>query len=75
MQKINLTAWKKQIKAYCVENGVDKTDSQISRMAVKITKRMSAMNEELEFFEALRILGILSDPTARDAVRNLEAAA
>lgn len=75
MQKTNLTAWKKAIRTYCEENKIDKTDSQVSRMAVKVTKRMTAMNEELDFFQALRILGILTDTTARDAVRNLEGAA
>lgn len=75
MQKTNLTAWKKAISTYCDENKIDKSDSQVSRMAVKITKRMTAMNEDLDFFQALRILGLISDTTARDAIRNLEAAA
>ena len=54
---------------------------KVQRLALKITKRMENMTQfvgatEDEVYEmGLRILGIMPDPTARDAVRNIEAAA
>ena len=45
------------------------------RLALKIAKRAAAMQTEFDFYEELRILGIISDPTARDAAENLEAMA
>lgn len=48
--------------------------SKAEKLAHKIAKRAAAMQEQFDFFESLRIMGIISDPTARDAVRNLEAA-
>lgn len=44
------------------------------RVATRLKKRMDRMTEEFDFFAELRILGIISDPTARDAIENLEAA-
>lgn len=52
--------------------GIDRSDSAVRRMAVKWHKRESETGEPLEFFEGLRILGIITDTTARDAVANLE---
>lgn len=75
MSSMTLTGWKHRIREYCDANAIDKSDSQVSRMASKISKRMAAMNEELDFFEAMRILGMSSDTTARDAIRNMERAA
>jgi len=49
--------------------------SKAEKLAHKIAKRAAAMQEQFDFFESLRIMGIISDPTARDAVRNLEGAA
>lgn len=48
--------------------------SKAEKLAHKIAKRAAAMQEQFDFFESLRIMGIISDPTARDAVRNLEGA-
>lgn len=48
--------------------------SKAEKLAHKIAKRAQLMQEQFDFFESLRIMGIISDPTARDAVRNLEAA-
>lgn len=75
MSAPSLTGWKNKIREYCDANGIDKSDSQVSRMATKICKRMAAMNEEIDFYTALRILGMSSDTTARDAIRNMERAA
>jgi len=49
--------------------------SKAEKLAHKIAKRFDRMTTEHEFFEQLRILGVISDPTARDAIKNLEAAA
>lgn len=49
--------------------------SQVKRAAKKIKYVMDNMSEVKDFYEGLRILGILKDNTARDAVRNLEGAA
>ncbi|KUM31612.1 hypothetical protein AQ436_00280 [Arthrobacter sp. EpRS66] len=48
--------------------------SKAEKLAHKIAKRAALMQEQFDFFESLRIMGIISDPTARDAVRNLERA-
>lgn len=63
------SAKKNDIKRYCEENGLDRSDSQISRMALKIHKRGDAVQD---FEHGLRILGIITDTTARDAIRNIE---
>lgn len=49
--------------------------SKAEKLAHKIAKRAAAMQEEFDFYESLRILGLVSDTTARDAARNLEAVA
>lgn len=78
MPEITTTGWKHKIRAYCDSNGIPKTDSAIQRMALKISKRMAAMNkastmtEDELFFEGLRILGIISDDTARIADQRIE---
>ncbi len=45
------------------------------RAANRLKRRADRMQEEFDFFEGLRILGITTDATARDANRNLELAA
>ena len=75
MPEPSLTGWRTRISDYCEANGIDKSKNQIKRMACQINKRMESMNEELDFYTALRILGLSSDTTARDAIRNMERAA
>ena len=81
MPENTLTGWKRRIAAYLEANGIEKSPSAISRMATKINKRFewSTANIDATDYElaeaALRILGIHADPTARDAVRNIEAVA
>lgn len=53
----------------------DLSRGQVKKLAHKLAKRAAAMQEEFDFYDALRVLGISSDPTARDAIRNMEAAA
>lgn len=49
--------------------------SKAEKLAHKIAKRAADMQEQHDFYESLRILGVISDTTARDAIRNLEAVA
>ena len=55
--------------------------SQAKRLAKKVAWRVENMtlfvgaNQDDMYETALRILGIHADPTARDAARNIEAAA
>lgn len=49
--------------------------SQVKRLAFKLAKRMDDMTSETDFYAALRVLGISSDPTARTAIKNMENAA
>lgn len=51
---------------------IDRSDSAVRRMAVKWHRREQETGEPLDFFEGMRILGITTDTTARDAIRNLE---
>lgn len=39
----------------------------VKKLAAKVADRARTMQAEFDFFESLRILGISSDPTARDA--------
>jgi len=62
-----------EITARLVENDPSMLPSYAHYVAGKM-QRLS-QRRELEWFECLRVLGITSDPTARDAIRNLEDAA
>ena len=79
--KITRTKWKKRITEYCLANGIDKSAGQIERMAIKAYKRVEHEEQlrnatEYEIYEAgLRILGIYSDITPREAVQEMECAA
>ena len=61
-----------EIHDYCTANRIDRTDSAVRRMAVKWKRREDETGQELEFFEGLRILGITSDPTPLQAVKNMQ---
>ena len=79
--KITRTQWKKRISTYCAANGIEKSAGQIERMAIKAYKRVEHEEQlrnatEYEIYEAgLRILGIYSDITPREAVQEKERAA
>lgn len=66
------SAFKARIISYCIDNGVELSNSKAQRLAVRIARRAEKMQQEFDFFESLRVLGMTSDPTARDAVRNIE---
>ena len=61
------SAFKARIVSYCIDNGVELSNSKAQRLAVRIARRAEKMQQEFDFYEALRILGISSDPTARQA--------
>ena len=75
---LTTTGWEKRITQYCFDHGIERSKGQIQRMAIKIAKRFQFMTgmryaSEAEQFEiGLRILGLHSDTTARDAVKNIE---
>ena len=68
------SAFKARIVSYCIDNGVELSSSKAQRLAVRIARRAEKMQQEFDFFESLRILGMTTDSTARDAVRNIERA-
>ena len=68
---MTITGYQKKIMA--AVPGMNKNKAE--RLAIKIGKRAEAMQEQFDFYECLRILGLISDTTARDAVSNLEKAA
>lgn len=68
---MSVTGFEKRIAAECP----DLTRRQVKNLAGMIAKRAAAMQEEFDFFACLRILGMSSDTTARDAIKNMERAA
>lgn len=79
MSENETTAWGFQQRIMSAHPGMNKRYAQ--RVAYRLKRRMDfdtrwvGANPDDVYEEGLRILGILTDPTARDAVRNLEAAA
>lgn len=53
----------------------DLSRGQVKKIARKLAHRAERMQSVEEFYHALRILGVSSDPTALTAVTNMEAAA
>lgn len=53
----------------------DLSRGQVKKLAARLAKRAAVMQEEFDFYAALRVLGISADPTARDAIRNIQTAA
>lgn len=50
------------------EAAPDFSKSKVQRLAIKMAKRAANMQEEFDFYTCLRILGMSSDTTARDAI-------
>ena len=61
-----------RIIAHCVEHGIDMSPNRAVKLGKKLAYRAQRQQEEFDFFAALRILGIQSDPTAREAIYNVE---
>ena len=64
--------FKRRILTYCAEAGIEMSGSKARRLGERMWRRAESQQEEFDFFAALRILGIQSDPTAREAVYNVE---
>lgn len=77
MPEINITGYKARIR----NDFPALSESQVKRLAKEVAWRVENMTRFVgatqdDMYEtALRILGLHADPTARDAVRNIEAAA
>ena len=65
------TGFEKRIAATCPHL----SRSKVQRLALKLAKRAERMQEEFDFYDQLRILGIQADPTALTAIKNMETAA
>lgn len=67
----SITGFKNRILAAVPEI----SDGRAERLAKKLAWRAAHMQEEFDFFAQLRILGVQVDPTAAQAIRNIEEAA
>lgn len=56
-----------RIIAYCMSEGIELSPNRAVKLGRKMEYRAKKMQAEFDFYEALRILGISSDPTARQA--------
>lgn len=65
---MTITGYQKKIMETAPEIGKNKAE----RLAIKLAKRQERMQEQFDFYESLRIFGVISDPTPRDAIRNIE---
>ncbi|ALG28032.1 hypothetical protein AOZ07_02815 [Glutamicibacter halophytocola] len=72
---ITATGYRNRLLEEAPALGIQVSKKQAEKIGIRIARRIESQMVELDFYEALRIMGIISDPTARDAVRNLEAAA
>lgn len=61
-----------RIVEFCLANGIEISGSKADRLGVRMKRRADSMQELFDFEDSLRVLGIHTDSTARDAVRNLE---
>lgn len=71
---ITATGYRNRLLEEAPALGIQVSKKQAEKIGIRIARRIESQMVELDFYEALRIMGIISDPTARDAVRNLEAA-
>ena len=65
---MTITGYQKRIMEAAPDVGKNKAE----RLAIKLVKRQERMQEQFDFYESLRIFGVITDTTPRDAVRNLE---
>lgn len=72
---ITATGYRNRLLEEATALGIQVSKKQAEKIGIRIARRIESQMVELDFYEALRILGIISDPTARDAIRNLEGAA
>lgn len=67
---MSTTGFEKRIAEYAP----DLSRGQVKKIARKVAARAEQMQTEHDFYDALRVLGISSDPTARKAIKNMETA-
>lgn len=72
---ITATGYRNRLLEEAPALGIQVSKKQAEKIGIRIARRIESQMVELDFYEALRIMGIISDPTARDAVRSLEMAA
>lgn len=68
---MTITGYQKRILEAAPQVGKNKAE----RLAIKLVKRQERMQQEFDFYESLRIFGVIADTTPRDAIRNIEDAA
>lgn len=66
------SGFQNRIIAYCFENGIEITNGKARKLGIRLARRAQSMQSEFDFYESLRVLGIHTDSTARDAIKNLE---
>lgn len=71
---ITATGYRNRLLEEAPALGIQVSKKQAEKIGIRIARRIESQMVELDFYEALRILGIIPDPTARDAIRNLESA-
>jgi ABC-type multidrug transport system fused ATPase/permease subunit len=69
---VTATGYEKRIAQWHAEHGLTISKGKTQRLALRLAKRQAPLIED--FDEAMRNLGIISDPTPREAIRNLERA-
>lgn len=67
------TGYEKRIAEWHAAHGLPISKGKTQRLALRLAKRQAPLTEDFE--DALRNLGIVSDPTPREAIRNIEAEA
>src|SRR5699024_6832777 len=67
---MSTTGFEKRIAEYAP----NLSRGQVKKIARKVAARAERMQTEHDFYDALRVLGISSDPTARKAIKNMETA-
>jgi len=65
---MTITGYQKRIMEAAPQVGKNKAE----RLAIKLVKRQERMQQEFDFYESLRIFGVITDTTPRDAIRNIE---
>ena len=71
---ITATGYRNRLLAEAPALGIDVSKKQAEKIGIRSARGVESQMVELDFYESLRILGLISDTTARDAIRNLEAA-
>lgn len=71
---VSATGYRNRLLAEAPTLGIEISKKQAEKAGIRIARRAEQMGVEHDFFESLRILGLISDTTARDAIRNLEGA-